>query len=104
MLKTETDQDIDVSTIEAANFGAIAPAAGRIWNTAYIDGQWQTFVQREAASFAVHAGTKEWLKGLNYSLSQNRFTVFEVAMLEQSLLDQAIGGTAENDRKWRVTA
>lgn len=85
-LENLTGQDVQKSAIEAANFGAIAPGVGRLWNTAYIDTAWNSFVQREAMSFAVQAGTRDWLKGASYSLNQDRFIVTDAPALQASLL------------------
>jgi len=86
MLESLTGQDKQKSAIEAANFGTVTPGVNRTWNTAYIDSQWNSFVQQEAMSFAVQVGTKDWLKGANYSLNLDRFIVTDAARVQQSLI------------------
>ncbi len=85
MLENLTGQDMYKSAIEAANFGGISPGANRFWNAPYIDSVWNNFVRREAFYFAIQSEAKEWLKGANYSLNLDRFTVTDAAYLQQNL-------------------
>ncbi|MRR58090.1 MAG: hypothetical protein EG824_07760 [Deltaproteobacteria bacterium] len=86
MLETLTGQDVQKSAIEAAHFGAITPGVNRLWNTSYINSQWDAFVQREAVSFAVQTATQDWLKGAYYSLNLDRFVALDTTQVQQSLL------------------
>ena len=88
MLETLTGQNVQKSIIEAANFGAVAPGVGWRWNTAYIDSAWTSFVQREALSFSVQAATKDWLKGVSYSLNRDCFVTMDAGQAAASLRDR----------------
>ncbi|MDP2795026.1 MAG: calcium-binding protein, partial [Sulfurisoma sp.] len=88
MLESLIGQDVRKSAIEAANFGTASFAARQGWDLTYIDSQWQSFVQREAVSFAVQIATHDWLKGASYSLNQDRFITTDGARVAASLLDR----------------
>ncbi len=75
--------------IRIAENGNMEEHEMKVWcwrNTVHLDGAWNTFVQREAMSFAVQAGTRDWLKGASYSLNQDRFIVTDAPALQASLL------------------
>jgi Ca2+-binding RTX toxin-like protein len=75
--------------IRIAENGNMEEHEMKVWcwrNTVHLDGAWNTFVQREAMSFAVQAGTRGWLKGASYSLNQDRFIVTDAPALQASLL------------------
>src|SRR3989338_5287873 len=104
VLENLTGQDVQKSAIEAANFGAITPGAERAWNTAYIDTAWNSFVQREALSFAVQAGTRDWLKGASYSLNRDRYIVTDAQALQASLLAHLNAVSDKEDAAFAVVA
>ncbi|MDO9047410.1 MAG: hypothetical protein Q7U66_06695 [Methylobacter sp.] len=51
ILETFTGQNVRKSAIEAAHFGTISPGTRQIWDTNYIETQYQSFAKREAISF-----------------------------------------------------
>ncbi|MFA7293634.1 MAG: calcium-binding protein, partial [Rhodocyclaceae bacterium] len=104
MLENLTGQDVQKSAIETANFGAITPGAGRVWNTAYLDTAWNSFVQREALSFAVQAGSRAWLRGASYSLNRDRYIVTDAQALQASLLAHLNAVSDKEDAAFAVVA
>ncbi|QDX79884.1 hypothetical protein B9N43_00545 [Denitratisoma sp. DHT3] len=96
ILETLMGQSVQKAAIEAANFGAINPG-GRAWDTAYIEANYQRFVQREALSFAIQATAKDWIAGAYYSLNQDRFVVTDAAQLQTSLLTHLNAVTNQDD-------
>ena len=94
ILESMTGQNVQRGAIELASFNQwMAPSGGGRWNTAYIEGQWQALVQKEAISFAIQATAQDWIKGAYYSLAGDRFVVTDAALLEASLVQglSAIG-------------
>jgi Ca2+-binding RTX toxin-like protein len=86
MLETFTGQNVQKSAIEAANFGVIGPGAQRVWDTNYIETQYQDFAKREAIGFAIQATEKALIQGAYYSLVGDRFVAIDVAQLQASLV------------------
>ncbi|PPK76523.1 Ca2+-binding RTX toxin-like protein [Methylobacter tundripaludum] len=86
MLETFTGQNVQKSAIEAANFGVIGPGAQRVWDTNYIETQYQDFAKREAIGFAIQATEKALIQGAYYSLAGDRFVAIDVAQLQASLV------------------
>ncbi|MBN8474837.1 calcium-binding protein [Sulfuritalea sp.] len=93
MLESLTGTDVRKSAIEAASFGAQSFPGLQVWDQAYITSQWQGFVQREAQAFAAQAMGKDWLKGVYYSLNQDRFVATDAVGLQASLLQRMNGAT-----------
>ncbi len=86
MLETFTGQNVHKTAIEAAGFGAISPGSRQIWNSTYIETQYQSFAKREAISFTLQAAAKDWINGASYSLAGDRFVVTDASLLQDSLI------------------
>lgn len=92
ILESLTGVDIDKSRIEQNNFNPTIPSkpagvsGGRTsWVESYVDSQFESFYDNSLRNFVAQVISKDWLKGVSYSMEAGAFLVSDEDLAQMSV-------------------